>query len=87
MPEFLKAVDGYKTYIVCALTIVYEWIAYFLSQNQDITNIVSSAQVHPSVDFNMACTVTMAALGAAFLRHGVQKAGDAAAPSPPTSAA
>lgn len=59
-------IDGYKTHIICAITIVYLW-------SQVWTGAISA---------QIAVEGTLAALGASSVRHGIQKAEDAALAAP-----
>ncbi len=66
MTAFLAYIDNRKTYVVCAATIAYAWISFYLKM----------------VDLNTAFQMTLAALGAAGFRSAIQKNTDAVAASP-----
>lgn len=51
----LAKLNGYKTYIVCALAVIYAATGFFSG----------------NLDANTAMQVVLAALGAAGLRHGI----------------
>ena len=78
MANLWNKVNNYKTYIVCAVTIVYTWLDVILSylvQNNVLA--ISSAQITP-ISPEQAILITFAALGAAAGRQAIQKSTDAA---------
>jgi len=54
----MTSLNGYKTYIVCAITFVYAASAWYLG----------------NMDANAAMAMILASLGGASIRHGINSA-------------